>query len=151
MEGRYLAAQISATVLIVEDDRAICELLRVHLANAGYRVELACDALAAGGRLLRDACSIDLLIIDAQLPYMTGIDFVATLIADTSIPVVPVIMITGYEDLAARAEALGVPCLLKPFSAEALLGLVHKTVRQPVAAAGLRSGDKNHKYGTGAA
>jgi len=144
-----LAAQTPATVLVVEDDRAVGELLRLHLANAGYRVEVAGDALAAGRRLLGDARSIDLLIIDAHLPYMTGIDFVATLIADTSIPVVPVILITGYEHLAARAETLGVPYLLKPFTAEALLALVHKSVRPPIAAAGIR--DENHKYGAGVA
>jgi DNA-binding response OmpR family regulator len=111
----------------VEDERPIRDLLRLHLRNAGYDVVVAEDAIEAGKRVLEHAGDIDLVIIDAQLPYLSGIEFAATLIADTSLPALPLILITGHEHLVLRAERLGVPCLVKPFSVERLLALVQQT------------------------
>jgi DNA-binding response OmpR family regulator len=126
------------TILVVEDDRALRELLRVHLANAGYDVLVAQDALAAGPVLLRRAGDIDLAIVDAQLPYLSGIELVATMIADSTLPPIPAILITGHEHLVAGAEKLGVPCLLKPFLVDDLLTLVRDSVAPPDSRAALR-------------
>lgn len=126
------------TILVVEDDRSLRELLRVHLANAGYHVLVAQDPVAAGPLLLQRAGEIDLAIVDAQLPYMSGIELVATLIADTTLPSIPAILITGHEHLVAGAEKLGVPCLLKPFMVDDLLALVRETVAAPDSSAALR-------------
>jgi two-component system phosphate regulon response regulator PhoB len=130
-------------VVLVEDDRAIRELLTLHLHNAGYEAVAFADALLAGRYFLQNARSVDLLIVDAHLPYMSGVEFVSTLIADITVPPVPIVLITGYEHLADRAEILGVPCLMKPFSADDLIGLVGKSIRvaSPTeSAAGLRDG-----------
>jgi two-component system phosphate regulon response regulator PhoB len=118
----------SRKILLVEDDRAVRELLQGHLQNAGYDVVAVADAVLAGQALLKAASSIDLLIVDAELPYLSGIEFVSTLIADTTLPSVPMILITGHEHLANRAEILEVPCLMKPFSADELIGLVEKSI-----------------------
>jgi two-component system phosphate regulon response regulator PhoB len=115
-------------ILLVEDDRAVRDLLQLHLHNAGYEVVAFADAVLAGQALLEAAGSIDLLIVDAELPYLSGIEFVSTLIADTTLPSVPMILITGHEHLANRAEILEVPCLMKPFSADELIGLVEKSI-----------------------
>ncbi len=122
-------------ILVVEDDRAIRELLEVHLHNAGYDVVAVADAVLAGQSLLEAASGIDLLIVDAQLPYLSGIEFVSTLIADTTLPSVPMILITGHEHLASRAEILEVPCLVKPFSTDELIDLVEKSMAAPRPAA----------------
>lgn len=125
-------------ILVVEDDRALRELLRVHLANAGYDVLLAPDPVAAGPVLLQRAGEIALAIVDAQLPYMSGIELVATLIADTTLPPIPALLITGHEHLVAGAEKLGVPCLLKPFRVDDLLALVREAVAPSGSSAALR-------------
>jgi len=122
------AAAKPRTVLVVEDERPIRDLLRVHLSNAGYSVILAEDAIQAGRRLLENAADIDLIVLDAQLPYLSGIEFASTLIADSTLPALPMIVITGHEHLVPRAEGLGVPCLVKPFSAELLIALVERTL-----------------------
>jgi two-component system phosphate regulon response regulator PhoB len=130
----------SRKILVVEDERAIRELLQLHLQNAGHECIAVADAVLAGRTLLEGKGSIDLLIVDAQLPYMSGIEFVSTIIADTTLPSVPVILITGHEHLANRAGLLGVPCLVKPFSADHLIGLIDKTLESaspPASAAGL--------------
>jgi two-component system, OmpR family, phosphate regulon response regulator PhoB len=132
------AAAARRTVLVVEDEQAIRDLLRLHLRNAGYNVILAEDAIAAGRRLLERAGDIDLLIVDAQLPYLSGIEFASTLIADSSLPALPMIVITGHDHLVSRAEGLGVPCLVKPFSAECLVALVDTALASPGASAGMQ-------------
>jgi DNA-binding response OmpR family regulator len=112
------------TALVAESDRAMRELLRLHLQNFGFNVVLAPDALVAGRTLLEGSPRIDLLIVDAQLPYMSGIDFVSALIADSSLPFIPTIIIAPNDELARRADALDVPILVAPFSAEDLLAVV---------------------------
>src|SRR5438552_17811469 len=89
-------------ILVVEDDRAVRDLLRLHLENAGYHVVALPDAVAAGKHVLGDPASIHLLIVDANLPYMSGIEFASALIADTALPFIPMILITGHEHLADR-------------------------------------------------
>ena len=116
------------TVLVAESDRALRELLRVHLHNAGYSVILAPDATVAGRALLQSPQAADVLIVNAQLPFMSGLDFVSMLIADTSLRFVPTILICASDDEARRADVLGVPCLVAPFSAERLVELVGSAI-----------------------
>ncbi|HUQ25123.1 MAG TPA: response regulator [Burkholderiales bacterium] len=119
------------TVLVAESDRAMRELLRVHLHNAGYSVILAPDATVAGRTILGDPDKVDLLIVNAHLPFMSGIDFLSTMIADSSFRYIPAILISTNELDARRADVLGVPSLIVPFSAQQLLHLVASTVTQP--------------------
>lgn len=116
------------TILVVDDEPAIRELLRLHLENAGYRVIDAPDAVVGGKLLIKNARELDLLIVDAHLPYMTGIDFAAAVIADQTLPPLPIVLITGHEDLVSRADLLDVPCLAKPFSTDTLLEVVAKSL-----------------------
>jgi DNA-binding response OmpR family regulator len=121
------------TILVVDDDPAIRELLKLQLSAAGYEVALAGDALAAR-RFLRLA-SADLMIVDAHLPDVSGVEFVSTLIDDPALPWVPVIFITGRQDLLERAEALGSACLVKPFLDARLIELVERVLRSQARAA----------------
>src|SRR5438067_42829 len=108
-----MSEQKRATILVVDDDTAVRELLKLQLVGAGYEVELADDAIVAGRSLMRTPP--DLMLVDISLPYLDGMDFVAALKADTTVPDVPVVFITARTDVLDRARALGVPCLQKPF------------------------------------
>jgi len=126
------------TILVVDDERAIRDLLRLQLQDAGYRVVLAESAHRAA-ELVRDE-KPDLMIVDAHMPFVSGLDFVSTLIADSSMPWVPVIFMTGRSELRGHAEALGSACLVKPFLAPRLIELVQRVLRSQerlYAAAGL--------------
>jgi two-component system, chemotaxis family, chemotaxis protein CheY len=131
------------TILVVDDEPEIRELLKLQLEDAGYRVLLAVDARNAA-RHVREA-QPDLMIIDAHMPYVSGLDFVSALITDSSMPWVPVIFITGRSDLRSHAESLGSAWLVKPFLAPRLIELVERVLRSQerlYAAAGLaRAGD----------
>ena len=139
-ESSYKAVPAKRSVLIVEDERPIRELLRLHFENAGYAATTASDAIVAGKLLINDARSFDLLVIDAHMPYMTGLEFAAAIIADTTLPPLPIILITGHSEFAARADVLDVPCLVKPFTADELIAAAEKTLasRPLVSSAGLR-------------
>ena len=112
-----------ATILIVDDDESLRELLRMHLSAAGYDVQLAEDAIAAGYLVLRSPP--DLIICDVNMPYLDGFDFVAALKADKSVPDIPVIFLTSVEEGDHRGRGLGaVGYLTKPVRADRLLALV---------------------------
>lgn len=115
-------------VLVVDDDEAIRALLRVHLTNAGYAVLLAEDAVAAGRMIY--GSPPDLLIVDVELPYLNGLEFAATMMADATAPQVPIILITVHDRFVEQAQVLGVECLVKPFYAHELLESVARTLEK---------------------
>lgn len=97
-------------------------LLQLHLRIAGYRVTAAADAAVAGRHIL--ASPPDLIIADIRLPYMSGLEFASILLADTTLPCIPVVLISADEDYRERAEALGLVFLLKPILRPTLLATV---------------------------
>jgi CheY-like chemotaxis protein len=116
-----------ATILVVDDDANIRELLRLHLTAAGYSVQVAEDAITAGYIVLRQAP--DLIICDVHMPHMDGFEFVAALKADPTVPDMPVIFLTSAEEGDQRAKGLGaVGYFTKPVRADRLLSLVAQHV-----------------------
>jgi len=92
-----------ATVLVVEDDPGIAELERGRLEDAGYRVVVAGDAVAAAAHLR--AGPVDLVLLDYRLPNgVDGLEFYSRLRADGFDP--PVILVTGFSDEATVIRAL---------------------------------------------
>jgi CheY-like chemotaxis protein len=118
---------MAGTILIVDDDQSIRELLSLHLSAAGYEVHVAPDAISAGYMILRSPP--DLIISDVNMPHMDGFEFVAALKADKSLPDIPVIFLTSLEEGDHRGKSLGaVGYLTKPVRADYLLTLVAKHV-----------------------
>jgi DNA-binding response OmpR family regulator len=112
------------SILVVDDETAVRELLKLHLAGAGYEVKVADDAIVAGRSVMQ--APPDLMIVDVAMPYLDGVDFVAALKADTTMPQVTVIFMSGNAEVLDRARTLGVPCLKKPFGVEELLEVVRR-------------------------
>src|SRR5919108_5155352 len=112
-----------ATILVVDDDESIRDLLRMHLSAAGYEVHVAEDAIAAGYLVLRSPP--DLIISDVHMPHMDGFEFIAALKADTTLPKIPVIFLTSDEEGDKRGKELGaIGYVTKPVRADKLLALV---------------------------
>lgn len=114
-------------ILVVDDDPAVRELLKLQLVGEGYEVRLADDAIVAGRSLMQTPP--DLMLVDIAMPYLDGVDFVTALKADTTLPAVPIVFMTGHADVMSRARALGAPCLRKPFSADQLLEVVRRELQ----------------------
>ena len=118
---------MAASILVVDDDENIRELLRMHLSAAGYDVHVARDAISAGYMVLRSPP--DLIISDVNMPHMDGFEFIAALKADKSLPHIPVIFLTSMEEADQRGKELGaVGYITKPVRADRLLSLVAKHV-----------------------
>lgn len=118
---------MAATILVIDDDANVRELLKLHLGAAGYAVQVAADAIAAGYVVLRSAP--DLIVCDVNMPHMNGFEFISALKADTSIPDIPVIFLTTFEEGDQRGKDLGVVgYLTKPIRSDRLLALVARHV-----------------------
>lgn len=118
---------MAATILIVDDDESIRELLRLHLSGAGYEVAVAADAISAGYMVLRSPP--DLIITDIAMPHMDGFQFVEALKSDKSLPDIPVVFLTSMEDGDHRGKELGaVGYITKPVRADRLLSMVAQHV-----------------------
>ena len=118
---------MAAKILVVDDDESLRELLRMHLAAAGYEVSTAPDGISAGYLVLKNPP--DLILSDVNMPHMDGFEFVAALKSDTTLPMIPVIFLTSLEDGDQRGKELGaVGYLTKPVRADRLLELVAKHV-----------------------
>lgn len=118
---------MAATILVVDDDASLRQLLRLHLSSAGYEVLVAEDAIAAGYLVLRQPP--DLIIADVHMPHMDGFEFVAALKSDKTLPYIPVIFLTSLEEGDQRGKELGaVGYLTKPVRADRLLAMVAQHV-----------------------
>jgi CheY-like chemotaxis protein len=116
-----------ATILVIDDDDSMRELLRLHLATAGYDVQVAADAIAAGYMVLRSPP--DLIITDVNMPHMDGFEFVAALRTEKTLAGIPVIFLTSMEEGNERGKSLGaVGYVTKPVRADRLLSLVAQNV-----------------------
>ncbi len=130
-----MTAPIRATcekplVLIVDDDAIMRELLRLHLANAGYEVVAAEDGIAGGYQVLRR--EPDLIIVDVDMPYMTGYQLVEAVKADPLTRHVPVIFLSSREDVDERSVKLRAEAYLrKPVKADRLLEVVALFTESP--------------------
>ena len=122
---------MSASILVVEDEPAIQELIAVNLVRAGYNVLRASDSEAAQ-RLLRDSRPA-LAIVDWMLPGKSGIDLIRILRAEPPTRDLPVIMLTarsGENDKILALESGADDYITKPFSPREMLARVHATLRR---------------------
>jgi two-component system phosphate regulon response regulator PhoB len=119
------------TILVVEDEPAIRELLKVNLADAGYRVDEVEDAEAA--ELALKTALPDLLLLDWMLPGQSGLAFARRLRADARTRDLPIIMVTARSDEAdkvAGLEAWVDDYVTKPFSPRELKARIKAVLRR---------------------
>ena len=92
------------TILVVEDDAQIRDLLTEHLTLLSYAVVNAASAEEALQRL--EETTPDLVLTDVHMGGMSGVDLCAKLKADQRFQLTPVIILTGQSDLDARVAGL---------------------------------------------
>jgi DNA-binding response OmpR family regulator len=114
---------MSLSILVVDDDPNIRELLDIHLRNAGYEIHTAKDGIEGGYSVLRRRPH--LVITDVQMPHMDGFEFLAALRADGELSTIPVIMLTSEAEWEERGRSLGASSYLaKPIRTDRLLSIV---------------------------
>jgi two-component system phosphate regulon response regulator PhoB len=119
------------TILVVEDEPAIMELLRVNLIDAGYDVAEAVDAEAAQ-QVLRERLP-DLLLLDWMLPGQSGLALARQLRGEPRTRELPIIMVTARADegdKVAGLEAWVDDYVTKPFSPRELKARIKSVLRR---------------------
>lgn len=122
---------MSATVLVVEDEPSIQELIAASLQRAGHRV-LRADTAEDAGRLVGDTLP-DLVLLDWMLPGMSGIQYARRLRSEERTQDLPIIMLTARSeehDKVAGLEAGADDYLTKPFSPRELLARIKAVLRR---------------------
>ena len=132
------------TVLIVEDEKSIVDILRFNLEKEGYAVLTAYDGESGLEQAVNGGA--DLILLDVMLPKMNGFDVCRALREKGSS--VPVIILTAREEEADKVLGLEIGAddyITKPFSMRELMARVKANIRrtamgQPAAGAAMSAG-----------
>ena len=122
---------MAATILVVEDEPAIQELIAYNLKQAGHQPLLADNAEQAMN-LVQNALP-DLVLLDWMLPGQSGIDFARRLRTDKRTRTVPIIMLTARSDEQDKLTGLDSGAddyITKPFSPRELNARIKAVLRR---------------------
>ncbi|MFM9888718.1 MAG: response regulator [Burkholderiales bacterium] len=125
----------NTTLLVIDDDPNLRDLVALHARGAGYGIraaECAEDALAD-----LEGHPVDLILLDWMLPGMSGVEFAQILRSDLQERSVPIIMLTARTEEADKLLAfeLGVDdYITKPFLAQELIARIAAVLRGTAAA-----------------
>jgi two-component system phosphate regulon response regulator PhoB len=120
-----------SSVLVVEDESAIAELIAINLRHAGFEVTVAADADQAQTAV--DRVLPDLVLLDWMLPGQSGIVLAKRWRSDARTREMPVIMLTARAEEADKITGLDAGAddyLTKPFSTRELMARIRAVLRR---------------------
>lgn len=116
------------TILVVEDEASIAEVVSLYLKRAGYNVQIASDGKQA--MTLFERWAPDFIILDIMLPEVDGLTLTRWLRARSD---VPIILLTARREEADRIAGLEMGAddyVVKPFSPQELVSRVRAVMRR---------------------
>lgn len=122
---------MSATILVVEDEPGIQEVLKFNLGQHGHDVIVASDADEAIS-LLRGALP-DIMLLDWMLPGLSGIELAKRIRGDHRLKGIPIIMLTARSDERDKIQGLETGAddyITKPFSPRELMARIKAVLRR---------------------
>ena len=117
-----------ATILVVDDEAKIVQLVRDYLEHAGFSVITAFDGPGA----IRSAATghPDLIVLDLGLPGMDGIDVARSIRRETEVPIIMLTARTDESDKLVGLEIGADDYITKPFSPKELVARVRAVLRR---------------------
>jgi CheY-like chemotaxis protein len=100
------------SVLVVDDDPEVCELLRVALVGAGYAMSWAANGRDALNHL-RSHTDTCIILLDLILPVMDGVGFRNAQLHDRALAWIPVVLMSGAPDAERHAREMGARFLVR--------------------------------------
>lgn len=122
---------MAVTILVVEDELAIQELIALNLKKAGHMV-LCADNVEQAQKMINNVLP-DLVLLDWMLPDMSGLEFARRLRREERTKAIPIIMLTAKvqeSDKIAGLEAGADDYITKPFSPRELLARIKAVLRR---------------------
>jgi two-component system, OmpR family, phosphate regulon response regulator PhoB len=122
---------MTTSILVVEDEPAIQELLRMNLEDAGFSVRTVADAETAQTHIKH--ALPDLVLLDWMLPGLSGLAFARSLRSDARTRELPIIMVTARSDEGDRVAGLEAwvdDYITKPFSPRELKARIKSVLRR---------------------
>jgi hemerythrin-like metal-binding protein len=122
----------SLKVLVVDDNQNFCEIMRTILGGVGVSDIRVAGNLDAAKTLLQGK-SVDMVVSDWHVGKESGLDLVAWLRAQPALAALPVLMLSGHEQISNREVALNAGAdefMEKPISARGLLICLSKLLRK---------------------
>ncbi|MBS7315585.1 MAG: response regulator transcription factor [Clostridiaceae bacterium] len=119
-----------AKILVVEDEKAIADIVAFNLMREGYEVLTAYDGLEGLEHALH--AGVDLILLDVMLPGMDGFEICRRVREKSN---VPIIMLTAREEETDKVLGLEIGAddyITKPFSMRELMARIHANLRRTV-------------------
>ena len=119
------------TILLVDDNKSVIEIIRALLVRNDYEVVAATSAREATARL--NEANVDLIISDIMMPEVDGFEFARKLQEDDATAEIPIIYLTALDSLEDEFEgymAGAVDYMTKPFKARDLLDKVERVLQR---------------------
>ncbi len=128
------------TILVVDDERKIVDLVRLYLEREGYRVLAAHDGKAALEQARQEKPA--LIVLDWMLPGLSGVDVCRTLRQESAVPIVMLTARAEETDKLIGLELGADDYVTKPFSPRELVARVRAVLRRSEGAAGRGAGQE---------
>ena len=115
-------------ILVVDDDKNICELLNIYLKNEGYNVVFAYDGSDAVNKAKEE--KPDLIVLDVMMPIINGWEACKLIRQFTN---VPIIMLTALDTLENKVQGLNIGAddyIVKPFEPVEVLARINAHIRR---------------------
>ncbi len=138
------------TIVVIEDEDAIRDVIAYNLQRAGYAVEVAADGRAGIDAVAAHAP--DLVVLDIMLPELDGLAVCRALRERDDSALVPVIMLTAKDDEDDIVAGLGAGAddyLTKPFSPRELVARIDAMLRRAARAGGVAIDSQDAGAGSG--
>lgn len=116
-------------ILVVEDEKAISDLIAMSLHNVGYECDCVFDGMTAADRIEEGAGTYDLVLLDVMLPEVDGFELMEYIKPYG----IPVIFLTAKSDVEDRVAGLRLGAedyICKPFAIVELLARVETVLRR---------------------
>ncbi|MGR4010346.1 MtrAB system response regulator MtrA [Leucobacter sp. 1207-22] len=127
---------MTARILVVDDDRALSEMLSMVLQGEGFAIEHAYDGTEAVETFRK--VRPDLVLLDLMLPGMDGIEVCEVIREDSGVPVIMLTARTDTRDVVRGLEAGADDYVVKPFNPAELVARIKARLREMPATVGER-------------
>lgn len=117
------------TILVVDDDKNICELLNLYLTDAGFSL-LFCHDGSSALNMLKEH-EVDLILLDIMLPIINGWELCKVIRRTSSLPI---IMLTARDMLEDKIQGFDLGAddyIVKPFEPKEVIARIKARIKEP--------------------